>query len=355
MNKIEFDIFKTLLKNFLIATFLFLFLGLLTRVFHYMEFITENNGGIFDLMQILLFIQPKIFVVLAPFTLLISSFLTYNSLIHANEHIAIYNFGASEFTIVKPFFYLSFLLFLITLFFSTILVPNSYRKMSHIREDLFAKISASIIKTKQFINHKGIGIFIEDSSEKTSKGVIILDGRNPKEKAVIASDSAKIGFDGNQFFFDGTNTYLSRKTDFSPLPFTAIFSHYRISLFTSHFIDSKPKEDEIVSSKNIIKSVLSGEKRFLKEFKVRFGWAFFVILIPFSVIVILLKYFNFTRNRLILKNVFTSLGIGFYVSSSGILLEGMLNSSVLHLFLYYANIFLIFTFLLFKLKLKNFS
>jgi lipopolysaccharide export LptBFGC system permease protein LptF len=338
------------------TTFLFIFLALLTRVFHYSSLVTENNGSIIDLMQILLLIQPKIITILTPFTLFIASFITYNSLIQSNEHIAIYNFGINELGIVKPFFYLSGVLFCIIFLFSSILVPASYNKMNVIHTEIARKLSSSILKPKEFINQKNILVFINDvDSKKNAKGIVLIDERDPKSKTVVIANEGKIGFDGNKILFDAEKTFVSRKTDFSPAPLVSNFEEYKISFFVDNLFDKVNEEALIISSADLIKKVFKGEKKFIKEFKVRFGWAFFTILIPFTAVVSMLKFFNFTRNRMKISHILIAILIFGYVVLSGLVGESRFNSPLKDLFFYYLNIFLIFAFLLFKLKLKNFG
>ena len=356
MKIVDKYILTSLLKNFLLTTFLFLFLGLLTRVFHYSTLITENNGSITDLLQILVLIQPKIIAVLTPFTFFIASFITYNNLIHSNEHIAIYNFGINELGIVKPFFYLAGVLFCIILLFSSIIVPASYNRMNVIHNEIARKLSSSILKPKEFVNQKNILVFINDVDEKkNAKGIVIIDERNPNAKTVVIANEGKIGFDGNKILFDAEKTFVSRKTDFSPFPLISNFEEYKISFFIDNLFDKVNGEELVISSYELAKKVFKGEKKFIREFKVRFGWAFFTILIPFTIVVSMLKFFNFTRSRIQISHILIAIFIFGYVVLSGLIGENRFNSSLKDLFLYYLNIFLIFAFLLFKLKLKNFS
>jgi lipopolysaccharide export LptBFGC system permease protein LptF len=356
MRLIDKYIFINLLKNFLLTTFVFLFLGLLTRIFHYSSLITENNGSMIDLLQILVLIQPKMLSILTPFTFFIASFLTYNSLVHANEHVAVYNCGLNEFGLVKPFFYLAGILFCLNIFLSAIIVPASYNRMNVIHNEIAQKLSSSILKPKEFISQKNVLIFIDDvTNDKIAKGIVIIDERNPNSKTVVVADEGKIGFDGNKILFDAGQTYVSRKTDFSNFPLISNFEQYKISFFISNLFDDKGSEASVISSSELVKRLLKGEKYFIKEFKVRFGWAFFTILIPFAIVVSILKFFNFTRSKTKLSHILATILIFIYIVSSGVLGESMLNSSIRDLFFYYLNICLIFGFLLFKLKLKNFG
>ena len=356
MKLIDKYILINLLRNFAIATFLFLFLGFLTRVFHYIGIITEYGGTVGDFISLILLVQPKILAVLTPFTALIASFITYNSLIHANEHTAIYNTGTSEFGIIRPFLYFAIGLFLLMIYLTSILVPSSARGMDGVHNKIALQVSGSLLKPKEFISQKGLLIFINEANNKVSEGVVILDDRDPAKKTLIISNEGVLGFDGSSILFDANEAYIARQTSFSEFPLISLFKEYKVSFLVKDQLT--PNIDNSFNYKyndEVFAEAIKGNRDAIKQFKIRFGWPFFVILIPFTIIACLLNYFYFTRNRLNLKHLVISFIIVSYVIFAGLFGEGTFNSSIKELFYYYLNIFLIFVFLLFKLRMKFFA
>ncbi len=280
----------------------------------------------------------------------------YQGLIHANENTAIYTAGESDLKLLIPFFYFSGFLFIIYLILSSIIVPASYRKMETIHERLAVSFSNSLIKPKSFIEQKGVTIFINEAkNNKIAEGIIIIDERTPKEKSVIVSNSGNIWFNGESIIFKGEDTYLFSETKYSTLPLISHFKEYLVSFYIKSFASGgSEKSISYQINKILFQELKKLNPAAIKEFKIRFGAPFFVILIPLSIIISLLIFFNSTRNRISLKNIFYTGALLAYVVFSSLFGEIAFNTSLNYLFLYFTNIFLIFVFLGFMLKTRIF-
>jgi lipopolysaccharide export LptBFGC system permease protein LptF len=356
MKLIEGYIFKNLVKTFLLTSLLFFFISTLTRVFHYLNILTQHSASIYDFLSILILIQVKIFVVLAPFSLLISSILVYSKIISSNEHIACYNTGLSKIILAKPLLYLCFIIFFINAFASSVLVPFAYSKMDAIRNKLATQITSSFLKPKELINHKGLSIFINEVNEETiSKGIVLIDEREPLKKSVIISDKGTIGFDGARLSFNGESAYINQKTDFSIFPLISTFEKYKIVMNFTNSNDANIKQSSVLSNKELIFQIKNGmaSKNIIEEFKRRFGWPFFTILIPLSALVCLINFFGFARSKAQFSYIAISVIVVGCTIIYALLGESAFNNSIRDLFIYYVNIILIFIFLLLKLKLKR--
>ena len=346
-------ILKNLFKNFFVSTFLFLFVALLTRVVHYSEIITEDGGSIKDLLLILLLIQPKIISVLTPFTASLSAFITYNALIKSNEHIAIYNAKLSQISIIKPLFYFCIPLFISVIITSNFIVPKSYKNIEKIQNNLAIQLSRSIIKPEEFIIQKNVIFFIYDiTSEGLSKGVVIVDKRN-ENKTILAADEGKIYFTNGIFGIRGENIYLYKKTNIAKSGIKAHLANYDFSLTLKESLNLNSSTIELESNRVLFKA-LKKNKYARKEFLQRMGMPFFTIILPLSIAILLLYYFNFSRSRIsYIKVVFASFVLGF-ICVSGFGAFEFFISRFEKFFLYFANIFLIFLILLFILRARFF-
>jgi lipopolysaccharide export LptBFGC system permease protein LptF len=345
-----------LIKTFAISTFVFLFIGFLTRVFHYSSILTEDGGTLLDFGLILLLVQPKIIAALSPFTALVSCFLVYYGLIQTNENTAIYTAGESDLKLLIPFFYFSGFLFAIYLILSSIVIPASYRKMETIHERLAVSFSNSLLKPKSFVEQKGVTIFVNEAkNNKIAEGIIIIDERIPKEKSVIVSNSGNIWFNGESIIFKASDTYIFSETKYSTFPFFSHFKEYLVSFYIKSFASvGGEKSISYQVNKILFQELKKVNPDAIKEFKVRFGAPFFAILIPLSMIISLLIFFNSTRNRISLKNILYTASLLSYVIFSVLFGEIAFNASLSYLFLYFTNIFLIFVFLGFMLKTRIF-
>lgn len=346
-------ILKNLFKNFLVATFLFVFIALLTRLVHYAEIITEDGGSITDLLLILTLIQPKIISILTPFTASLSAFITYNGLIKANEHIAFYNAKLSEVTILKPLCYFCFILFIFVFINFSFVVPHSYKNIEKIKNKLAIQLSTNIVKPEEFITQKGVIFFVHDITfERLSRGIIIIDKRN-QGKTIFVANEGKIYFTNGIFGIRGEHVYLYKRNKLLPNGMKSILESYDFSITTKESLQSKSSSIEFESNKVVLKA-LKNDRYARKEFLQRMGMPFFVILLPLAIAIILLKFFNFSRNRISYSKVILSIALSAYIGASGFGAFGFFTSSFQNIFLYFINIFLIFLILLFTLNIRFF-
>jgi lipopolysaccharide export LptBFGC system permease protein LptF len=348
MKLINKYIFTNTIKFFLITIIIFLLLGILTRVTHYLSIITTSNGSIVDFLNILLLIQFKIIVSILPFVLLIVAFLVFDSIIKSNEHIACYNIGISKHKLLFPFLNTVFIIFIINIFLSSVAVPLSYKKMNIIHSKLLLNISNSLIKSGEFISQKGLTFFLHKiKADNLVEGILFIDKRNPDTKIILIANEGFIGFDGTFISFQTDNAYFNYKNKDFEYPISSRFEKFNLFLKPDITIPNNENISSFVSNKNLIKSLLSGDKSKITEFVNRFGIPFFTILIPLSMAVCLIVFFGFSRSKInFTKLAFSSLIIGYTVFSA-FLMNDILPVNFFGLFAYYVNIFLIFGFLYF--------
>lgn len=344
-------IIKNTIKTFLFTILIFLLLGMLTRLTYYLSIITESNGAVWDLITILFLIQFKVIITLTPFALLIVAFIIFDSIIKSNEHIACYSVGISQKLLILPFLKVLGVVFLINLFLSSIVVPFAYNKINNINHRLISNVSNSLIKSGEFISQKGVTIFFNEiQNNNVANGITIIDKRQKGTKLITIANTGVVGFDGSFISFEAGNAYFNYQSKDFKYPIVSKFNDFILFLKTNNNISSDIQLDATVSNTQLIKKLIEGDKSKIVTFIARFGWPFFSILMPLSVAVCLLKFFGFTRRRISFQNLLQSIIIIVYTIFSAFFIEYVLPKNFIGLFLYYLNIFLIFSFLYFRLE-----
>lgn len=344
-------------KVCLLTTFIFLFIGLLTRVVHYGDLFSNPAVSFYDVFLILLLIQPKIIVSIIPFTLFITCFVVYHGIIHANEHIAFYNTGRGNYSLIVPFFIFSLVILVIMFILSNKVIPDSYVKMSKIHEKIASNVSSTLIKPKEFLEAKDIILFINSADENNiAQGIVMFDKREEDTRNIIISNSGIISFNGANLSLKSKETYIKKYTKYSPFAFFSDFKEYYISMNVDKSSNQlNASQISYVNTKYLIEQLKNfhpSNAAALRELKERIGWPLFLIIIPLSIITSLFRYFHFARNRLSAVNIIKSGIIIFYTIVSGLFTGNMFNSYLWQFLLYYINIVLIFLFLLFMCKEK---
>lgn len=355
MNIVQKYIFRTQLKMLVLSTCIFLFISLLTRIIHYGELVSSASVKLYDIFRVMLLVQPKIIFSLLPFTFLISCFITYNSLISSNEHTSIYNTGKGNFYLISPFFSLAAPLFFILLLLSNYIIPKAYIKIENIQEKIALGISSNLIKPKEFTEHNGILLFIYKANEgKTLSNILLADRRNSQENLFLVANEGIIGFNGSEATLDSSETYLKKYTSYTSFPMLFSFENHFISINLGKKLSIRSSSFlSYESTFSLLQKLNNNNEHAIRELQMRIGWPFFIFLIPLSAITCLLYFFNFNRNKISLLSITLSGAIIFYIIFSAVYSDRIFNFGKASFLLYYLNIILIFTVLLFMCRGKR--
>ena len=86
---------------------------------------------------------------------------------------------------------------------------------------------------------------------------------------------------------------MNKKTNFSSFPLVALFEQYQISMKLDNSPNSNIYKRSFPSNQELILQINQGMTgAIFWEFKHRFGWPFFSILIPLSVVVCIINFFG---------------------------------------------------------------
>ena len=316
MNKINFYLFyltnKYLLFNFMIISFLILFVNLLelSRV------INDDNKNIFNFVYLSILKYPSILNEIIPFVTIISVSFLIRNLINNNEFVSLRNLGYSILDIFLP---IAISIFILGLFFLTIINPLSVFSESIYEKELnkndlnlySIKISNNEMWIKNevdklntsFINIKNIDL--KDMKAKNIKILSIYDNSN----SFILAENGEIKnnvFELNDVVFYNLSEeeYMRLENynliiNFNKENIIDSISKYKLIPFYKYFKHSKTLSKFNLYSPEIGLYYLS------EIFK-----PIFLVVISFVIVGFTSK---FQRNENFFKVLFVSISIGFII------------------------------------------
>ena len=344
MNKINYYLFyltnKYLLFNFVIISFLILFVNLLELS----RIITDDNKNIFNFIYLSILKYPSILNEILPFVTIISISFLIRNLINNNEFVSLRNLGYSIIDIFLP---IAISIFILGLFFLTIINPLSDFSESIYEKELnkndlnlySIKISNNEMWIKNevdklntsFINIKNIDL--KDMKAKNIKILSIYDNSNSFNLAENGEIKNNV-FELNDVVFYNLSEeeYMRLENynliiNFNKENIIDSISKYKLIPFYKYFKHSKTLSKFNLYSPEIGLYYLS------EIFK-----PIFLVVISFVIVGFTSK---FQRNENFFKVLFVSISIGFIIFLLKEIITKLTISLSINFFISYSIIFII--------------
>ena len=161
---------KILLIKILSDSAIFFFLSLFAasliiwifQAVNFLDIIIEDGRSYIIYIKYTLLNFPKIISKILPFVLFFSFIFTLIKYEQNNELIILWNFGLHKISFIKFFFFISILLSVLQIFFTSIVVPSSQELARSLLRTSDINFFESFIKTKKFNDTiKGVTIYVE--------------------------------------------------------------------------------------------------------------------------------------------------------------------------------------------------
>ena len=203
---------KIIFKNFLKEISLFFILSSLSialiiwiiQAVNYLDLVSEDghNFKVYFLYTIL--VLPKIFSRILPFMFFISIFYIIIKYEEKNQLLIFWSNGINKKKFLNITIKFSLVFFLVQIFFTTIIVPESQNKArSYIRTSNIDFFPA-LIKPRKFIDTvEDLTIFVDAKNNNGNlKNIILKDNLNKKSSQIIIAKSGKIIQSNNNKFLN---------------------------------------------------------------------------------------------------------------------------------------------------------
>ena len=227
-------ILKDFIKSFIISMFVIYGLLLIQVMIKLMDKFLGKGLDTIVLAELLFYNTASILSTTIPMAILIASILTYNKLSSNNEIVAFRASGINDIKIIKPTFIISIFICLITIYFSSNILPEmNYkawkfnRELKHKRPDI--GFDANIYEN-DIPNH----IIKFKKRNKTNKSkfydVTIDQFSNNKLKRTIIADSVNIESDNQNILFDLFSGSIHERVDLNEEYRKINFQNYKLNI-----------------------------------------------------------------------------------------------------------------------------
>lgn len=337
IKKLDIYISKYFLKYFFMSSFSFLAIFLLAQMFKIIKYINEGRLVGKNVFIYILNLIPKIFIDIAPLSILLAGLITISIMASNLEIISLKTSGIRFFRIVAAPLIISFLISIAVFFIYNTVYTKSLATINLLRgrDTEETVVLPSEKKNAFYRNIEGNYLYFmkEINREKGSANnieIVVYDNEIANLKEVITAKSASFNAEENIWTFRDVNIYDAIKKE------EKFFKEYKNEKFIDspdNFIRVKGIDPRMQSIKELKKSIKEqksiGEdtKVHLVELAKRYSFSFASFIVAFIGLSVGSKYVRGGKTTINLV-VCIVVGYGYYIVSSAfeaMSLNGILN------------------------------
>ncbi len=225
------EMLKELVLTFLLSLIALNFILMMEKILKISRLFSVVGASLFDMLAIILYLQPPMLIFTLPMSLLMATLLTYGRLNTDNELIILRASGMTFKGIAAPVFALGISCFLTGMLVSFYLSPLSMIKLRETISNVITTRAPAAIEEGVFTTlFKDIVLFVKEKPEADRmREIFIYDERNKKEPRVVTAKEGRISaVDGVDIAFYLKDGYMQiAKGDSSTEIF---FARYQMSL-----------------------------------------------------------------------------------------------------------------------------
>jgi lipopolysaccharide export system permease protein len=205
------SIFKELIITFLLCLASLNFILMMEKLLKLSRFLSGVGSSIWDMIKIILYLQPQLFLITIPMALLLSSLIAYGRMNFDNELIILRMSGLKFYQISYPVIISGIFCFIINLSIGYYIGPESSRKLREEITGIVRERTPSAIEEGNFNNiFKDILIYAkEKTNNNTIKGIFIYDNRTKDEPKILTAEKGNISAgEGFSIMLNLNNGYI---------------------------------------------------------------------------------------------------------------------------------------------------
>ncbi|HXI12467.1 MAG TPA: LPS export ABC transporter permease LptG [Thermoanaerobaculia bacterium] len=191
------------------------FLILMKNLFDFAELIIKRSLPISTVLRLLGWSLPHIIVLTIPMSLLFGILIAVGRLSSDSEIIAMRSSGIATSSIYKPVFYLSFTMFLLTLYLMDSVLPGGNSALQAFRSELATSGFEQKVRPRVFFDeYENLVLYVNDVDTATGEwsGVFLSDAADQGNQKIIVANSGRLSTLGptKQIWVDlkGTETHI---------------------------------------------------------------------------------------------------------------------------------------------------
>lgn len=337
IKKLDIYISKYFLKYFFMSTFSFLVIFLLAQMFKIIKYINDGRLVGKDIFIYILNLIPKIFIDIAPLSILLAGLITVSIMASNLEIVSLKTSGIRFFRIVAAPIAISFIISIFVFFIYNSVYTNSLAKINLLRgRETEQTIKLPDNKENAFYrNVEGNYLYlIKDINRLEGKAkniqIVIYKDKIANLKEIITAKSGTYSNEEKKWIFKDVNIYNAETKEEAVL---AEYTNEKLIDHPDNFIRVKgidPRMQDIKGLKKSIKehkSIGEDTKIYLVELAKRYSFPFASFIVAFIGLSVSSKYVRGgkTTTNLVICIV---VGYGYYIVSGAfeaMSLNGILN------------------------------
>jgi lipopolysaccharide export system permease protein len=221
------SILKELILSFLLSAVFLNFTLMMEKLLRLSRLLSSVGASPLDVAEIILFLQPQLFILTIPMAMLLSVLLTYFRLTADNELVIMRNIGMPFRMIARPVMYLGIASFAASLSMSFFLGPaGSVMLREKVMNILVSRAPLAIEEGIFNTSFKDMVILIKDKpAPDILSGIFIVDERKKDEPKVIVAKEGRIlsQADALSFVLKGGHVYITSKNAYTEITFGSYY------------------------------------------------------------------------------------------------------------------------------------
>lgn len=279
LRTVEKAVLGELLAAFLIGLIAFNFILMMEKLLKLTRILSSVGASVWDVVSIILLIQPNLFIPTTPLALLIAVLMVYGRLNMDNELTAMRNAGMSFWQIAAPVRFLALACFLLAILFSFYVAPAGAVRLKETVSKIIAERAPYAVEEGAFnAAFPGMVIYVNSKpSSDAMEDIFIFDERHSPPRTLTAERGAiKGGDDKLDFRLDGGFLHMAGES----LSTEVYFDRYDFSIPLEQREERKKTEFTPFELLKEAKTAGKRQSAFQLEFHRRLTFPLMCLLIP---------------------------------------------------------------------------
>ena len=237
-------LFLQTLGPFLVASFVLTGIIWLTQALRMLDVLITQGQTLLTFFELTALALPSTLIIVLPISLFCAILYTMHKLIGDSEIVVMFSAGVSRWVVATPLLVVAITTSIVILMFSIHFAPAGMRALKSRLYEIRSDVATSMIREGTFSNPaSGLTVYVrERDADGTTYGILVHDGRNPKEPITYMAETGSL-VDGPNgpllVMFNGNIQRVSREDDEDAGAATLLyFDKYTYDL--SQYIDERP-------------------------------------------------------------------------------------------------------------------
>ena len=237
--------------GFLLVTFSLMSIIWLTQSLRFVEMVTNKGLPVILFVKMTSLLMPRIFVILAPIALFVSTLFVYNRMLSDRELVVMKAAGISPWACAKGAMYIGLFISFFNIYVNNIVIPAAEKAFNELEWEVKNDVSHLMFREGEFTDVQyGLTVFITKHEKDGSvSGILVNDERNPDSKMTISSQKGRVIYTAKGprlIMVNGVRQEINTKnSQFSSLS----FDRYSVDFGTT---SPKEEKEEGVREKNLV-------------------------------------------------------------------------------------------------------